>query len=116
MPKRATPVNLNEKEGEQLVQMTKRHRSEQQHVLRARIVLAAAEGHSNAHIAQELSIHVGYRSLVARSLGRAISPHLRTYVIRSWPSLPITMARWPSLSSGPIRDSLNHGVISPPVY
>ena len=58
MPKRATQVILNEKERETLVQITKRHRSEQQKVLRARIVLAAAEGHTNAHIAQELTIHV----------------------------------------------------------
>ena len=40
------------------MQVTKRHRSEQQHVLRARIVLAAAGGRSNAQIARELAINV----------------------------------------------------------
>lgn len=58
MPKRATQVKLCERERNELEHLTKRHRSEQQLVLRARIVLAAAEGHSNAHIAQELAIHV----------------------------------------------------------
>jgi putative transposase len=58
MPKRATQVKLSEREQEELVQITKRHRSEQQQVLRARIVLAAAQGHSNAHIAPELAINV----------------------------------------------------------
>jgi putative transposase len=58
MPKRATQVKLSEREQEGLVQITKRYRSEQQQVLRARIVLAAAQGHSNAHIARELAINV----------------------------------------------------------
>jgi putative transposase len=58
MPKRATRVILSEKEQEELVQITTRHRSEQQQVLRARIVLAAAQGHSNAQIAGDLAIHV----------------------------------------------------------
>jgi putative transposase len=58
MPKRATQVILREKEQEELVQITKRHRSEQQQVLRARIVLAAAQGRSNAQIARELDINV----------------------------------------------------------
>jgi len=58
MPKRATAVILSEKEQEGLLQITKRHRSEQQVVLRARIVLAAAQGFSNAHIACELSVNV----------------------------------------------------------
>ena len=58
MPKRATKVVLSEKEEEALVQITKRHRSEQQQVQRARIILAAAQGHSNAHIARELQINV----------------------------------------------------------
>jgi putative transposase len=38
--------------------MTHRHRSEQQQVLRARIVLAAAQGRSNAQIARDLAINV----------------------------------------------------------
>src|SRR5512135_2734736 len=58
MPKRATKVVLSEKEQEALVQITNRHRSEQQQVLRAQIVLAAAQGHSNAQIARELDINV----------------------------------------------------------
>lgn len=58
MPKRASVVILSEKEQEELVQITRRHRSEQQVVLRARIVLAAAQGHSNMHIACELKVNV----------------------------------------------------------
>jgi putative transposase len=58
MPKRATAVILSEKEQVGLVQITKRQRSEQQMVLRARIVLAAAQGSTNANIARELGIHV----------------------------------------------------------
>src|SRR5260370_14199166 len=58
MPKRATAVILSEKEQEGLLQITKRHRSEQQVVLRARIVLAAAQGHANVQIASELDINV----------------------------------------------------------
>ncbi|HEX4205765.1 MAG TPA: helix-turn-helix domain-containing protein [Ktedonobacteraceae bacterium] len=58
MPKRATQVILSEKEQEELEQITKRHRSEQQQVLRARIVLAAAQGCSNAQVAHELAINV----------------------------------------------------------
>jgi putative transposase len=58
MPKRATQVVLSEKEQEGLVQLTKRHRSEQQQAQRARIILAAAPGNSNAQIARELQIHV----------------------------------------------------------
>src|SRR5258708_10532195 len=58
MPKRATAVILSEKEQEGLLQITKRHRSEQQVVLRARIVLLAAQGSGNADIARELGAHV----------------------------------------------------------
>jgi len=36
---------LNERKQEELTRIIKRHRSEQQQVLRARIVLLAAEGH-----------------------------------------------------------------------
>ena len=49
---------LSEKEQEELEQIPNRHRSEQQQVLRARIVLAAAQGHSNAQIGRELTINV----------------------------------------------------------
>jgi putative transposase len=58
MPKRATTIVLSEKEQEGLYQISKRHRSEQQVVLRARIVLAAARGRSNVQIASELGINV----------------------------------------------------------
>ncbi|GAC1637162.1 MAG: hypothetical protein NVS4B11_39660 [Ktedonobacteraceae bacterium] len=58
MPKRATKIVLSEKEQAELEQITRRHRSEQQFVLRARIVLAAAQGHSNAQIARDLLITV----------------------------------------------------------
>ena len=58
MPKRATRVVLSEKEQEELTQISKRHRSEQQVALRARIVLAAAQGQSNARIARELEVNV----------------------------------------------------------
>ena len=58
MPKRARPIVLSEKEQEGLHQITKRHRSEQQVVQRARIVLAAAQGHTNVQIASELDINV----------------------------------------------------------
>jgi transposase len=58
MPKRATAVLLSEKEQEGLLHITRRHRSEQQVVLRAQIVLVAAQGHSNAQIARELSVNV----------------------------------------------------------
>jgi hypothetical protein len=45
-------VKLSEKEQSVLVQLTKRHSSAQQLVLRARIVLAVGEGQSNAEIAR----------------------------------------------------------------
>jgi putative transposase len=58
MPKRATQVVLSEKEQEGLTRLSRRYRSEQQVALRARIVLAAAQGQSNAQIARELAINV----------------------------------------------------------
>ena len=58
MPKRATRVVLSEKEQEELRQISKRHRSEQQVALRARMVLAAAQGQPNARIARELEVNV----------------------------------------------------------
>jgi transposase len=58
MPKRATTIVLNEKEQKGLIQITKRHRSEQQAVLRARIVLSAVQGRSNAQIAREVGVNV----------------------------------------------------------
>jgi putative transposase len=58
MPKRATQITLGEEEQTALVRLTKRHGSAQQLVLRARIVLAANEGQSNAEIARHLSVTV----------------------------------------------------------
>ena len=58
MPKQATTVVLSEKEEQGLLQVIKRHRSEQQVARRARIVLGAAQGHSNAQIARELDVCV----------------------------------------------------------
>ena len=58
MPKRATQVRLSEKEQEGLTRISRRYRSEQQVALRARIVLGAGQGQSNAQIARELAINV----------------------------------------------------------
>jgi len=58
MPKRATKVILSEREKEELDQLTKRHRSEQQQAQRARMVMASAQGQSNAQIARELQVNV----------------------------------------------------------
>jgi hypothetical protein len=58
LPKRATANVLSEPEQEALLQITRRRRSEQQVVLRARVVLAAAQGYSNMQIARELAINV----------------------------------------------------------
>lgn len=49
---------LSKKEQEELEQIIKRHRSEQQQVLHARIIVAAAQGYSNIQIARELTINV----------------------------------------------------------
>jgi DNA-binding NarL/FixJ family response regulator len=57
---------LSEKEQEELTQITRRHRSEQQMVLRAQIVLVAAQGYSNARIARDLKVNVGYCQLAKR--------------------------------------------------
>jgi len=58
MPKRATKVILSQKEQDGLEQIAKRHRSEQQQAQRARMILAAAQGHSNAQIGRELALNV----------------------------------------------------------
>jgi putative transposase len=58
MTKRAITIRLQEEERAALVQITKRHKSGQQLVLRARIVLEASEGKSNVTIAQELLVSV----------------------------------------------------------
>jgi len=58
MPRRATRVIFSEKEQKALERIIRRHQSEQQVALRARIVLAAGQEHSNAQIARELEINV----------------------------------------------------------
>ncbi|SRR5258708_30302853 len=58
MPKRVTEIVLSEQEQEGLPQITECHRSEQQVVLRTRIVLSAARGHPNVQIADELGAKV----------------------------------------------------------
>ena len=70
MPKQATMIVLSEPERDGLLQITKCHRSEQQVVLRARIVLAAAQGSSNTQIARALDINVDTVRLWSRSLGK----------------------------------------------
>src|ERR1700738_2615316 len=58
MPKQAIPIRLREGEQAALLHVTKRRKSGHQLVIRARIVLAAAEGKSNVAVAQELSVSV----------------------------------------------------------
>jgi transposase len=58
MPRRAIKISLSEKEVEGLIKITKRHKSEQRLVLRATIVLHAAQGHSNAQIARDVHTNV----------------------------------------------------------
>ena len=67
MPKRATAVVLSEKEQEGLLQITKRHRSEQQVVLRARIVLLAAQRSLQCPHCPRVGRQCGHRAPVARS-------------------------------------------------
>jgi len=50
------PVQLNEREREQLQQLISRHRTPQQVVLRANIILFASEGRNHREIARDLSI------------------------------------------------------------
>lgn len=49
-------LNLSETERTELEKLVNRHKAGQQTVLRARIVLAAAEGKSNGQIAFELQV------------------------------------------------------------
>lgn len=58
MPKQATKLTLREQEKEALTKITKRHKSEQRFVVRASIILQAAQGYSNAKIARDLQINV----------------------------------------------------------
>ena len=50
------PLQLDQNEKDGLEQLIKRHKAGQQIVLRARIILAAAEGKSNCQIARELQV------------------------------------------------------------
>lgn len=50
------PVTLTDKEQEELEKLTKRHNTRQQIALRARIILAAAEGENNSQIAKQYGI------------------------------------------------------------
>lgn len=54
--RKPTPVTLTDKEREELDKLTKRHNTRQQIALRARIVLAAAEGENNTQIARQYGI------------------------------------------------------------
>ena len=67
MPKRATGIHLRESDQKELERVTKRHKSEQRHVLRAQIIVLAAQGRSNAAIACELEI--GRTGALGRSFG-----------------------------------------------
>jgi hypothetical protein len=57
MPKRARRVVLSETEQHELEHMTKRHRSEQQMLVRAHLVLKASQAKTNAQIARDLAIN-----------------------------------------------------------
>lgn len=48
-----TPIHLSDEERQGLENLTKRHTTAQQIALRGRIILAAAEGKPNVHIAKE---------------------------------------------------------------
>lgn len=63
---RPAKVELSVSEQQELEAITRRHRSEQQLVLRARIVLLAHEGKNNEQIARELKITVGTARLWRR--------------------------------------------------
>ena len=71
MPKRATKVVLSEKEQEALTRISRRYRSEQQVAQRARIILAAAQGQSNAQIARDLKVTVDLEHLLAAGILQA---------------------------------------------
>jgi hypothetical protein len=51
-------MHLSEQEQEAVTRLTRRHRSEQHVALRARMILAAAQGASNVHSVHELGINV----------------------------------------------------------
>jgi transposase len=49
-------IKLNQEASDELTKLVKRHQTSQQIALRARIVLAADQGQSNAHISQKLEV------------------------------------------------------------
>jgi putative transposase len=51
-------VTLTAAERHALEALTRRHTTAQQHAIRARIILAAAEGHNNAQIARHVGVDV----------------------------------------------------------
>ena len=55
---KAVRLDLTETETESLTKLVKAHQTAQQIVLRARIVLLASQGQSNAQIARSLAVHV----------------------------------------------------------
>ena len=54
----ALPINLSEAAITGLTKLIKAHQTGQQIVLRARIILAAGQGHSNSQIARDLGVDV----------------------------------------------------------
>jgi transposase len=55
---KAIVINLSDEAKIALTKLTKAHQTGQQLVLRARIILAAGQGHSNSQIARELDVDV----------------------------------------------------------
>lgn len=55
---KATEIKLTDEERQALETLTRRHNTRQQIALRARIILAAADGKSNAQIAREVGTNV----------------------------------------------------------
>src|SRR5258708_12818513 len=115
MPKRATAVILSEKEQEGLLQITKRHRSEQQVVLRARIVLLAAQGSGNADIARELGAHVDTVRLWRDRWGGLQGIDLETLGLRGRLQEAPRPGAKPKFSNGPrLSNSPPSGQAPPP--
>ena len=55
---KATEIKLTDEERQALETLTRRHNTRQQIALRARIILAAADGKSNAQIAREVKTNI----------------------------------------------------------
>jgi putative transposase len=68
-------VNLTTEERQALAALARSHRTAQQLALRARIILAAADGSNNSHIARQLGVDVDtVRLWRTRWLGLAVVP------------------------------------------